>query len=351
MATKRAAAGGTGKRRARRTGAETRPRTRRGRRTGRAGSSTSTRGRCCWSSSWGCRTRSRPSASRRKESRAGRSLVGRVDLDDPRFAARATGAHRRPRPALRQHALDASARLHAHRVPAGRAGGRERAILVRRGDRSTVARHREEGGGCYRPVSAAALRLPPRALSVGGTAGSGVSRGRPGPRFTIDVVAAVAGTDGSAIVAGAGAASPATLLERTGRRTMSPPVRRTRRTTPVAAERAPAGFAEEVAALWSRGCAPTPAPSPAVGLRDHLDAVEHRLGRGAVGGDGGERDAAPGQGLGDRRGPVIEQVEVEQGRVGQVGGQAVPGGTIGIRRRCTARAVPGVVSVAPRKFA
>ena len=51
-----------------------------------------------------------------------------------------------------------------------------------------------------------ALRLPPRALSVGGATGSGVLRGRPGPRFTTGAAAAAAGgvaeTDGSAGAAG-----------------------------------------------------------------------------------------------------------------------------------------------------
>ena len=70
----------------------------------------------------------------------------------------------------------------------------------------------------------AALRLPPRALSVGGTTGSGVLRGRPGPRLTTGAAAAAAGgvaeTDGSAVATGSGAASHAP--ERTGRRTMLP---------------------------------------------------------------------------------------------------------------------------------
>src|SRR5438270_11710130 len=73
---------------------------------------------------------------------------------------------------------------------------------------------------------AATLRLPPRALSVGGTTGSGVLRGRPGPRFTTGAEAAAAGgvaeTDGFVVVTGSGAASSAALLERTGRRTMLP---------------------------------------------------------------------------------------------------------------------------------
>ena len=51
-----------------------------------------------------------------------------------------------------------------------------------------------------------ALRLQPRALSVGGTTGSGVLRGRPGQRFTTGAAAAAAGgvaeTDGSAGAAG-----------------------------------------------------------------------------------------------------------------------------------------------------
>src|SRR4051794_13412569 len=60
---------------------------------------------------------------------------------------------------------------------------------------------------------AAALRLPPRALDVGGTTGNGVLRGRPGPRFTTGAAAAaaggVAGTDGSATVTGSGEGSAA----------------------------------------------------------------------------------------------------------------------------------------------
>src|SRR5947209_20623349 len=74
------------------------------------------------------------------------------------------------------------------------------------------------------PSALAALRLPPRALSVGGTTGSGVLRGRPGPRLTIGAAAAAAGgvaeTDGSAVATGSGAASSAVVPGRTGRRVM-----------------------------------------------------------------------------------------------------------------------------------
>src|SRR5689334_8203976 len=92
--------------------------------------------------------------------------------------------------------------------------------------RKNVARPLQRGRGKrggYTGV-AAALRLPPRALGVGGTVGSAVLRGRPGPRLTIGAAAAAAGgvaeTDGSVVATGADAAS--TAPGRTGRRKRPP---------------------------------------------------------------------------------------------------------------------------------
>src|SRR5690242_17544085 len=83
--------------------------------------------------------------------------------------------------------------------------------------------HNHAGQGVV-PLAPADLRLPPRALSVGGTVGSAVLRGRPGPRLTIGAAAAAAGgvaeTDGSVVATGADAAS--TAPGRTGRRKRPP---------------------------------------------------------------------------------------------------------------------------------
>ena len=97
VAAKRPAMDGTGRRGARRTGAE---RGRRGRRTGNAGPSTSTRGPCCWSSSRRCRRRAcRPVARAASASRAGGSAVGDGD-----GTSRASSRTRRPRAGWRVHA-------------------------------------------------------------------------------------------------------------------------------------------------------------------------------------------------------------------------------------------------------
>src|SRR4051794_2273712 len=84
--------------------------------------------------------------------------------------------------------------------------------------RKNVARRDEREEGDSYSVAAAALRLLPRALSVGGRIGSAVSDGRPLPRFTTGDAEAAgggAGAVGSTVVAGSSAACRSmTLPER-----------------------------------------------------------------------------------------------------------------------------------------
>src|SRR4051794_15658109 len=94
--------------------------------------------------------------------------------------------------------------------------------------RKNVARRDEREEGDSYSVAAAALRLPPRALRVGGRIGRAGSDGRPLPRFTTGDAEAAgggAGAVGSTVVAGSSAACRSmTLPERRGRRVMVSPV-------------------------------------------------------------------------------------------------------------------------------
>src|SRR4051794_19812056 len=103
----------------------------------------------------------------------------------------------------------------------------------------------KQGGGAY--GAAAALRLPPRALSVGGMTGNGVLRGRPGPRFTTGSVAAAAGGAGSVRPAGSAVATGSGVAPRT-----SAPERTARRKTPPSASSSSSWSAGERPSVWRR---------------------------------------------------------------------------------------------------